>query len=81
MRGGCVGLAMATWRDRGEDPERTYVVTSSSFRNLISGDLRSGCDRETFGGNYHDTVVEHSCDIVRIVCAGEVVPPTPTTAQ
>ena len=81
MRGGCVGLAMATWRDRDEDPERTYVVTSSSFRNLISRDLRAGCDRETFGGKYHDTVVEHSCDIVRIVCAGEVVPPTPTTAQ
>ena len=44
MRGGCVGLAMANWRDRDEDPERTYVVTSSTFRNLIARDLRSGSD-------------------------------------
>ena len=73
MRGGCVGLAIASWRDRGEDPERTYVVTSSSFRDLIARDLRSGCDGHTFGGKHEDTVVEHSCDIVRIVCADDVV--------
>ena len=80
VRGGCVGLAMASWRDRDEDPERTYVVTSSSFRNLIARDLRSGCDRDTFGGKYEGTVVEHSCDIVRIMCAGDIVPATGTPA-
>ena len=74
MAGGCVGLAMANWRDRDEDPERTYAVTSSSFRILIARDLRSGCDRNTFGGKYEDTVVEHSCEIVRIMCADDVVP-------
>ena len=73
IRGGCVGLAIAKWRDRDEDPERTYVVTSSSFPNLIARDLRSGCDRDTFGGKYEDAVVEHSCDIVRIMCAEDVV--------
>ena len=72
MRGGCVGLAIASWRDRDEDPERTYVVTSSSFRDLIARDLRAGCDRDTFGGKYEDTVVEHSCDMVRIMCADDV---------
>ena len=81
MRGGCVGLAMASWRDRDEDPERTYVVTSSSFRNLIARDLRTGCDGAIFGGKHEDTVVEHSCDIVRIRCAGDVVPATGTPAQ
>ena len=35
------GSPWRTWRDRDEDPERTYVVTSSSFRNLIARDLRS----------------------------------------
>ena len=72
---------MASWRDRDEDPERTYVVTSSSFRNLIARDLRSGCRNAAFGGKYEDTVVEHSCDIVRIMCAGDVVPATVTPAQ
>ena len=81
MRGGCVGLAMARWRDRDEDPERTYVVTSSSFRHLMARDLRSGCDRAAFGGKYEDTVVEHSCDVLRIMCAGDVVPATGTTPR
>ena len=39
-RGGCAGLAMAKWRDRDKDPKRTYVVASSSFRNVISRSLR-----------------------------------------
>ena len=56
MRGGCVGLAMARWRDRDEDPERTYVVTSSSFRNLIAKDLRSACRSQAFGGKHEGTV-------------------------
>ena len=72
---------MAKWRDWDEDPERTYVVTRSSFRNLIARDLRSGCDRDIFGGKYEGTVVEHSCDIVRIMCAGDAVPATVTPAH
>ena len=75
LRGGCVGLALAGWRDRDEDPERAYVVTGSSFRNLIAGDLRSGCEREAFGGKREGTVVEHACGIVRIMCADDVAPP------
>ena len=74
MAGGCVELAIANWRDRDEDPERTYVVTSASLRNLIARDLRSGCDRNTFGGKYEDTVVEHSCEIVRVMCADDIAP-------
>ena len=74
LRGGCVGLALARWRDRDEDPERAYVVTSSSFPNLIARDLRSGCEREAFGGKRKGTVVEHSCGIVRIMCADDVAP-------
>ena len=74
LRGGCVGLAMATWRDRDKDPERTYVVTSSSFRDLIARDLRAGCESTAFSGKYEDTVVEHSCEIVRIMCAGDTIP-------
>ena len=50
MRGGCVGLAMAKWRDRDEDSERSYVVRSSSFRDLMTRDLRSGCRSTAFGG-------------------------------
>ena len=73
LRGGCVGLAIARWRDRDRDPERTYVVTSSSFRNLIAGDLRSGCERDALGGKYEGTVAEHTCEIVRIACAADVV--------
>ena len=75
LRGGCVGLALAGWRDRGEDPKRAYVVTSSSFRNLIARDLRSGCERQAFGGKREGTVEEHACDIVRIMCADDVAPP------
>ncbi len=71
MRGGCVGLAMATWRDRGEDAERTYVVTSSTFPDVIARNLRSGCERDAFGGKNEGTVVEHACEIERIVCARE----------
>ena len=74
MRGGCVGLAVARWRDRDEDAERTYVVTNSTFRNLIARDLRSGCRSEAFGGKHEGTVVEHACDIERIMCAGDVIP-------
>ena len=74
LRGGCVGLAIAEWRDRDEDPERAYVVTNSSFRNLIARDLRSGCRGEAFGGKREGTVVEHSCDIVRIMCADDIAP-------
>lgn len=81
MRGGCVGLAMAKLRDRGEDPERTYVVTSSSFRHLIAKELRSGCQSTAFGGKYENTVIEHSCEIVEIMCAGGLVPTTPTPAH
>ena len=61
--------------DQDEDPERTYVVTSSSFPNLIATDLRSACRNAAFGGKYEDTVVEHSCDIVRIMCAGDAFLP------
>ena len=71
LRGGCVGLAMATWRDRGKEAERTYIVASSSFRELIARDLRSGCKITAFSGKYEDTVVEHSCEILRIMCAGD----------
>ena len=74
LRGGCVGLAMATWRDRDEDPERAYVVTSSSFRDLIARNLRSGCESTAFSGKYENTVVDHSCDIVQIMCAGDAIP-------
>ena len=74
LRGGCVGLAMATWRDRDMTSERTYVVASSSFRNLISGNLRSGCEREILGGKHEDAVAEHSCEVLRIVCAGGTSP-------
>ena len=79
LRGGCIGLAMATWRDRDMDAERTYVVTSSSFRDLIARDLRSGCEGDIFSGKYEDTVVEHSCEIVRIVCAGDTIPAAGTS--
>ena len=79
MPGGCVGLAIANWRDRGEAPARTYVVATSSFRNRIDGELRAGCDGATFPGKHEDTVVEHSCDIVRTMCAEDaaaaVTPP------
>ena len=78
LRGGCVGLAVARSRDRDEDPERTYVVTSSSFRHLIARELRSGCQSTAFGGKYENTVIEHSCEIVQIMCAGDLVP-TPAT--
>ncbi|MDE0349429.1 MAG: hypothetical protein OXM56_06960 [Gammaproteobacteria bacterium] len=74
LRGGCVGVAMAKWRDRDEDPERAYVVTGSSFRELVARDLRSRCESTAFSGKYENTVVEHSCDIVRITCAGNAIP-------
>ena len=74
LRGGCVGLAMAKWRDRDEDAERAYVVTSSSFRDLIARDLRSGCESTAFSGKHENTVLEHSCEIVQIMCAGRAVP-------
>ena len=67
-------LALATWRDRDKDDERTYVVTRSSFRDLIAGDLRSGCRATAFGGKHEDTVVEYACDILRVMCSGDVVP-------
>ena len=83
LRGGCVGLAMATWRDRDMEEERTYVVTSSTFRDVIAGDLRSACESHIFGGKHEDTVVEHSCEVVRIICAGDTIPAvvTPTPAS
>ena len=74
LRGGCVGLAMAKWRDRGEDSERAYVVTSSSFRDLVAPDLSSGCESTAFSGKYENTVVEHSCEIVQVMCAEEAGP-------
>ena len=74
LRGGCVGVATATWRDRDKDTERAYVVTSSSFRDVIARDLSSGCLSTAFGGKYENTVVEHSCEIVRIMCAGDATP-------
>ena len=81
LRGGCVGLAMVKWRDRREGPGRAYVVTSSSFPSVITRDLRSGCESTAFSGKYADTVVEHVCEIVRIMCAGDIVPATMTPAQ
>ena len=60
---------MATWRDRDEDAERTYVVTTSTSPNLIARDLKSGCERDAFGGKHEGTVVEYACEIERIVCA------------
>ena len=70
------------WRDRDKDPERTHVETRSSFRDLMARDLRPGCGRDTFGGNYshEDTVVEQSCDVLRIMCAGDVVAAAVTPA-
>ena len=80
LRGGCVGFAIASWRDRDMDAERTYVVGGSSFRNVVAGDLRSGCEFAAFGGKREDVVVKHSCEIVRIVCAGDATPvAAPTT--
>ena len=73
LRGGCVGLAMAKWRDRNEDAERTYVVTSSSFRDLVARDLRTACESAALGGKHEGTVLEHSCEMVDIVCADDVV--------
>ena len=81
LRGGCVGLAMAEWRDRDEDPERTYVVASSSFPSLIARDLRSGCRSTALSGKHTGTVVEHSCEIVDITCAGDIVPAAVTPLQ
>ena len=49
---------------------RKLGLTSSSFRDVIARDLRSGCDRDIFSGQYEDMVVEHSCKIVRIACGG-----------
>lgn len=72
LRGGCVGVAMARWRDRGKDPERAYVVASSLFRDLIARDLRGHCESTAFGGKYKETVVEHSCDVLRVMCAGDI---------
>lgn len=77
VRGGCVGLAMASWRDRDQDAERTYVVASSSFRELIARDLRSGCRSTALAGKYEDTVLEHSCEIVRVTCAGDFLSARP----
>ena len=74
LRGGCVGPAMAKWRDRDKDAGRTYVVTSSSFRDLIARDLRSGCGTAALAGKYEETVVERSCEIVRVMCAADPVP-------
>ena len=81
LRGGCVGLAMAEWRDRDQEAERTYVVTSLSFRNLIATSLSSGCRSTAFGGKYEGTVVEHSCEILKIMCASDVVSAGDTPAQ
>ena len=72
LRGGCVGLALAKWRDRDKDGERAYLATGSSFREHITDDLKSACRRKTFGGKHRDTVVEHSCDVLRVVCADDV---------
>ena len=49
-----------------------YLATSSSFREHIADDLKSACRRKTFGGKYRDTVVEHSCDVLRVVCADDL---------
>ena len=81
LRGGCVGLAIGKWRDRDDDPERAYVVTSSSFRDLIVRDLRSGCESTAFSGKYEYTVVEHSCEIVNIMCAANIAPASDPPAQ
>ena len=81
LRGGCVGLAMAKWRDRDEDPERTYVVTSSSFRNLIATDLRSACKNTALSGKYEGTVLEYSCEIVDVMCASDIVLAAVTPGQ
>ena len=75
------GLAMAKWRDRDEDPERTYVVTSSSFRNLIATDLRSACKNTALSGKYEGTVLEHSCEIVDVMCASDIVLAAVTPGQ
>ena len=72
LRGGCVGLAMATWRDGGEDAERTYVVTSSSFRDVVARQLRSACEATVFGRKSQGAVVEHSCDLLRVMCAEDI---------
>ena len=74
LRGACVGVAIAKWRDRDKDAERTYVVTSSSFRDLIANNLRSGCGSAALAGKYEETVVERSCEIVRVICAADLVP-------
>ena len=74
LRGGCVGLAIANWRDQDKDPERAYVVTSSSFRDAVVRELRTGCRSSAFGGKYEDTVVEHSCEIVHLQCAADLSP-------
>ena len=76
LRGGCVGLGIASWQDRDQRPERAYVVTSSSFRHTIAADLRSRCETAALAGKYEDAVVEHSCEIVDITCAADLAPTT-----
>lgn len=72
MRGGCVGLALASWRDEGESRERAYVTASSSFRNLIARQLRSACSVSVFGGKRREAVAEHGCEVVRVLCAEDI---------
>ena len=72
LRGGCVGVALARWRDQGKDPERAYVVASSSFRDLIARDLVGNCESTAFGGKYRETVVEQSCEVLRVICAEDI---------
>ena len=82
MRGGCVGLAIARWRDRDEELEqRTYLTTSSSFREHIDNDLEGDCRSAIFAGKYRDTVAEHSCEVVRVTCAADIGKPLASPSE
>ena len=73
MRGACVGLAMAKWRDKDADRgRRAYLANSSSFRDAIADGLELACDSMAFGGKPEGTVIEHSCEIIRVVCADDI---------
>ena len=78
--------AAAECRGQGGGSVRSANASGTSLRGGCVGlamarDLRSGCGGAAFGGKYEDTVVEHSCDVLRIMCAGDVVPATGTTPR
>ena len=72
MRGGCVGIAVAGWRDQEREPTRAYLTASSNIREVIARDLRGACSVAVFAGKPRERVVEHSCEVIEILCAEDV---------